>query len=99
MRIHGLCAAPNAFGAQLAFPGRQTIALCGEGGLTMLALGDVLTQVERGTPFVQIIFNNGSVDFINIEQKENGLVPFGVGFENPNFARVAEAMPGERDTT
>jgi pyruvate dehydrogenase (quinone) len=25
-------AAPNAFGAQLAYPGRQTIALCGDGG-------------------------------------------------------------------
>ena len=32
-------AAPNAFGAQLAYPGRQTIALCGDGGFTMLALG------------------------------------------------------------
>jgi pyruvate dehydrogenase (quinone) len=36
-------AAPNAFGAQLAYPGRQTIALCGDGGFTMLALGDLLT--------------------------------------------------------
>lgn len=32
-------AAPNAFGAQLAFPGKQTIALCGGGGFTMLAIG------------------------------------------------------------
>jgi thiamine pyrophosphate-dependent acetolactate synthase large subunit-like protein len=32
-------AAPNAFGAQLAYPGRQTIALCGDGGFTMLAPG------------------------------------------------------------
>jgi len=31
-------AAPNAFGAQLAYPGRQTIALCGDGGFTMLGL-------------------------------------------------------------
>ena len=85
-------AAPNAFGAQLAYPGRQTIALCGDGGFTMLALGDLLTQVERGTSVVQIILNNESLDFVNIEQQEAGLVPFGVGFKNPNFARVAEAM-------
>src|SRR6202453_52431 len=32
-------AAPNAFGAQLAYPGRQTIALCGDGGFTMLEIG------------------------------------------------------------
>lgn len=58
----------------------------------MLALGDLLTQVERKTPVVQIILNNGSLDFVNIEQQEAGIVPFGVQFQNPNFAKVAEAM-------
>jgi pyruvate dehydrogenase (quinone) len=85
-------AAPNAFGAQLAYPGRQTIAMCGDGGFTMLGLGDILTQVERKTAVVQIILNNGSLDFVNIEQQEAGFVPFGVEFKNPNFAKVAEAM-------
>ena len=85
-------AAPNAFGAQLAYPGRQTIALTGDGGFTMLALGDLLTQVQRKTPVVQIILNNESLDFVNIEQQEAGIVPFGVDFKNPNFAKVAEAM-------
>ena len=85
-------AAPNAFGAQLAYPGRQTIAICGDGGFTMLGLGDLLTQVERKTPVVQIILNNESLDFVNIEQQEAGYIPFGVDFKNPNFAAVAEAM-------
>jgi pyruvate dehydrogenase (quinone) len=85
-------AGPNAFGAQLAYPGRQTIALCGDGGFTMLDLGDLLTQVERRTPVVHIVLNNESLDFVNIEQQEAGLVPFGVKFKNPNFARVADAM-------
>jgi pyruvate dehydrogenase (quinone) len=85
-------AAANAFGAQLAYPGRQTIAMCGDGGFTMLGLGDLLTQVERKTPVVQIILNNGSLDFVNIEQQEAGMLPFGVKFKNPNFAKVAEAM-------
>jgi pyruvate dehydrogenase (quinone) len=85
-------AAPNAFGAQLAYPGRQTIAMCGDGGFTMLALGDLLTQVQRKMPVVQIILNNESLDFVNIEMQEAGVVPFGVDFKNPNFAKVAEAM-------
>jgi pyruvate dehydrogenase (quinone) len=85
-------AAPNAFGAQLAFPGRQTIAICGDGGFTMLGLGDLLTQVERKTPVVHILLNNGSLDFVNIEQQEAGYIPYGVGFKNPNFAAMAEAM-------
>jgi len=85
-------AAANAFGAQLAFPGRQTIALCGDGGFTMLGLGDLLTQVEHKSPVVQIVLNNESLDFVNIEMQESGVVPFGVDFKNPNFAKVAEAM-------
>jgi pyruvate dehydrogenase (quinone) len=85
-------AGANAFGAQLAFPDRQMIALCGDGGFTMLGLGDLLTQVQRKTPVVQIILNNESLDFVNIEMQEAGVVPFGVDFKNPNFAKVAEAM-------
>ena len=85
-------AAGNAFGAQLAYPGRQTIALCGDGGFTMLGLGDLLTQVQRKTKVLQIIFNNESLNFVGIEQQEAGIVPFGVDFKNPNFAKVAEAM-------
>ena len=85
-------ASPNAFGAQLAFPGRQTIALCGDGGFTMLGLGDLLTQVQRKTPVVNIILNNGMLDFVNIEQQEAGIVPFGTDFANPDFSRVAEAL-------
>ncbi len=85
-------AAPNAFGAQLAYPGRQTIAICGDGGFGMLALGDLMTQVEREAPVVHIVLNNEMLDFVNIEQQEAGLIPFGTKFKNPNFARVAEAM-------
>jgi pyruvate dehydrogenase (quinone) len=41
---------------------------------------------------VQIILNNGSLDFVNIEQQEAGVVPFDVEFKNPDSARVAVAM-------
>ena len=36
----------------------------------MLALGDLLTQVQRKTPVVQIILNNESLDFVKIEMQE-----------------------------
>src|SRR5260370_19118352 len=58
----------------------------------MLGLGALLTQVQRKEPVVQIILNNESLDFVNREQQEAGIVPFGVDFKNPNFAKVAEAM-------
>src|SRR5271170_6684344 len=58
----------------------------------MLGMGDLLTQVERRTPVVQVILNNEKFDFVHIEQQEAGMIPFGVQFKNPNFAKVAEAM-------
>src|SRR5580698_2557107 len=85
-------ASPNAFGAALSFPGRQVIALCGDGGFTMLGLGDLLTQVQRKARVVNVIFNNGMLDFVNIEQQEAGFVPYGTDFVNPDFSQVATAL-------
>jgi pyruvate dehydrogenase (quinone) len=85
-------ASPYAFGAALSFPGRQAIALCGDGGFTMLGLGDLLTQVQRKTRVVNVIFNNGMLDFVHLEQQEAGFVPFGTDFENPDFSQVATSL-------
>lgn len=85
-------ASPNAFGAQAAFPGRQTIALCGDGGFTMLALGDLITEVRRRMSVVHIVLNNSMLDFVHIEQQEAGLLPFGTELTNPDFAAVARAL-------
>ncbi len=85
-------ASPNAFGAALSFPGRQAIALCGDGSFTMLGLGDLLTQVQRKARVVNVIFNNGMLDFVNLEQQEAGFVPFGTDFVNPDFGQVATAL-------
>jgi pyruvate dehydrogenase (quinone) len=85
-------ASPHAFGAQTAFPARQTIALCGDGGFTMLALGDLLTEVERQAHVVHVVLNNGGLEFVKIEQQESGIIPYGIEFMNPNFAAVAQAM-------
>jgi pyruvate dehydrogenase (quinone) len=85
-------ASPYALGAALSFPGRQSIALCGDGGFTMLGLGDLLTQVQRQARVVNVIFNNGRLDFVHLEQQEAGLVPFGTDFVNPDFSQVATAL-------
>ncbi|MDR1186905.1 MAG: ubiquinone-dependent pyruvate dehydrogenase [Bifidobacteriaceae bacterium] len=85
-------AAPYAFGAALAMPGRQAIAMCGDGGFTMLGLGDLITQVRYGARVVNVIFNNGQLDFVNIEQQEAGYIPFGTDMPNPDLAAVATAL-------
>jgi pyruvate dehydrogenase (quinone) len=39
-----------------------------------------------------VVFNNGALGFIELEQKSTGFLDFGTGLDNPNFAAMAEAM-------
>ena len=84
-------ALPHAMGAQAAFPGRQVVALAGDGGLSML-MGELITLVQNRLPVKLVVFNNGSLNFIELEMKSAGFVNFGTGLDNPNFAAVAEAL-------
>jgi pyruvate dehydrogenase (quinone) len=81
----------QAVGAQAAFPRRQVISLSGDGGFTML-MGDFLTLVQHNLPVKVVVFNNGALGFIEIEQKSSGFLDFGTKFKNPNFAAMAEAV-------
>jgi pyruvate dehydrogenase (quinone) len=81
----------QAVGAQSAFPGRQVISLSGDGGFTML-MGDFLSLVQLDLPVKVVVFNNGALGFIELEQKSTGFLPFGTEFNNPNFAAMAEAV-------
>jgi pyruvate dehydrogenase (quinone) len=54
-----------------------------------------------------VVFNNSSLNFVELEMKAAGIVNFGTGLVNPNFADVAVAMgmfgrrveqPGDLDT-
>lgn len=84
-------AMPHAIGAQAAQPGRQVISLSGDGGFTML-MGDLLSLKQLNLPVKVIVFNNGALGFIELEQKSSGFVDFGTGFENPDFAAMAESV-------
>jgi pyruvate dehydrogenase (quinone) len=81
----------QAIGAQAAFPKRQVISLSGDGGFTML-MGDFLSLSQLGLPVKVVVFNNGALGFIELEQKSTGFLDFGTEFKNPNFAAMAEAV-------
>ena len=85
------CALPLAIGAQTAQPGRQVVALAGDGGLTML-FGDLITLVQNRLPVKLVVFNNSSLNFVELEMKAAGIVNYGTELANPNFAAVAESM-------
>jgi pyruvate dehydrogenase (quinone) len=84
-------AMPQAIGAQAAYPGRQVISLSGDGGFSML-MGDLLSLVQLKLPVKIVVFNNGTLGFVELEQKSTGFLDFGVDLQNPNFAAMAEAV-------
>jgi pyruvate dehydrogenase (quinone) len=84
-------AMPQALGAKRAAPDRQVIALSGDGGLSML-LGDLITAVQEKIPIKVAVFNNGSLGFVELEMKVEGLLDAFTNLENPDFARVAQAI-------
>jgi pyruvate dehydrogenase (quinone) len=81
----------QAIGAQAAYPGRQVISLSGDGGFTML-MGDLLSLRQLNLPAKIVVFNNGALGFIELEQKSSGFLNTGTELENPNFAAMAEAV-------
>jgi pyruvate dehydrogenase (quinone) len=84
-------AMPQAIGAQLAFPDRQVISLSGDGGFSML-MGDILSIRQHKLPVKIVVFNNGALGFVELEMKAAGFLEFGTTLDNPNFARMAEAI-------
>jgi len=87
-------AMPAAIGAQLAHPGRQVVALAGDGGLGML-LGDFVTLVKYDLPVTIVVFNNGKLGLIQMEQEVQGFPEHETGLLNPDFAAFARLCGGE----
>jgi pyruvate dehydrogenase (quinone) len=81
----------QTIGAQSAFPGRQVISLSGDGGFAML-MGDFLSLAQLHLPVKVVVFNNGALGFIELEQKSTGFLPNGTELQNPDFADMAEAV-------
>jgi pyruvate dehydrogenase (quinone) len=84
-------AMPQALGAKKAAPNRQVISLSGDGGVSML-LGDLITAVQEKIPIKIAVFNNSSLGFVELEMKVEGLLDAYTNLENPDFARVAQAI-------
>ena len=84
-------AMPQAIGAALACPGKQVIAFCGDGGLTMM-LGDLMTIVQYKLPVKIVVFNNRSLGMVKLEMQVAGIPDRETNMLNPDFAKLAEAM-------
>ncbi|QAY75373.1 ubiquinone-dependent pyruvate dehydrogenase [Sphingosinicella sp. BN140058] len=91
--VHGSMAnaMTQAIGLQAASPGRQVVSLSGDGGFAML-MGDFLTLAQHKLPVKVIVFNNGSLGFVEMEMKAAGYLETGVSLHNPDFAAMARAI-------
>jgi pyruvate dehydrogenase (quinone) len=91
--LHGTMASGlgNAIGLQKAQPLRQVICLAGDGGFSML-MGDLLTTVQENLPIKIVVYDNGKLGFVELEQKGEGLLPVFTELKNPDFGKVAHAM-------
>jgi pyruvate dehydrogenase (quinone) len=88
--VHGTMAnaLPHAIGAALAEPGRQVIAMAGDGGLSML-LGELLTVRQHDLQLTVVVFNNSSLGMVDLEMLVEGFPPHGTSLGEVDFARIA----------
>lgn len=85
------CALAMAIGVKATYPSRQVIALCGDGGLSMLP-GDLLTLIQEKLSVKVFVYNNDALDFVAMEQQAIGMRPTGTGLQPASFASIAQSM-------
>ena len=57
-----------------------------------MLMGDLISMVQLKLPAKIVVFNNGTLGFVELEQKSTGFLDFGTELANPNFAKMAEAI-------
>jgi pyruvate dehydrogenase (quinone) len=85
------CGLPYAVAAAVAYPGRQVVAMVGDGGFTML-MGEIATMVKYNLPVKVMIIKNNVLGEIKWEQLAmEGNPQFGVELQPIDFAAYARA--------
>ncbi len=86
------CGLPYANAAALAYPGRQVVAVVGDGGLTML-MGELATAAKYGLDVKVIVIKNNTLGQIKWEQMVFlGNPEYGCELQPIDFAAVARGF-------
>jgi len=83
-------ALPAAIGAKIAFPERQVIVFCGDGGF-LLSSPEFATMIKYNLGIVIIIYNDNAYGTIKDMQMDLFGNLIGVDLVNPDFIKFAEA--------
>ncbi|MCL4765603.1 MAG: thiamine pyrophosphate-binding protein [Hyphomicrobiaceae bacterium] len=84
-------AIPAAIGASLAAPGRQIVAMLGD-GCALMSLGELALLAELQAPVVTVVLNDDSLALIDLKQEKLALARQGVTFASPGFAEIAKGF-------
>ncbi|MCI4136846.1 pyruvate oxidase [Bacillus vallismortis] len=84
------CGLPGAIASSLSEPERQAIAVCGDGGFSMV-MQDLPTAVKYNLPVTVVILNNENLGMIEYEQQVKGNIDYVTKLQNVDYAAFAES--------
>ncbi|MQA90952.1 MAG: hypothetical protein GEU90_12055 [Gemmatimonas sp.] len=82
---------PAAIGARFAAPDRPIAALVGDGGFQMSAM-ELLTATREEIPLLVVVFNDGRLNLIRLQQIGSYGRQHAVDLRNPDFQGFASAV-------
>jgi len=82
---------PAAIGAKLASPDRPVIAVIGDGCFAMTGM-ELLTAVREKIPLTVVVFNDGRLNLIRLQQFASSGRSESVDILNPDFGAFAAAV-------
>lgn len=85
---------PGAIAGQQAYPDKQVVGICGDGGFTMV-MHDFITAVKYDMPIKIVVLNNSMIGMIKYEQQIKGNLNYGTNLGAINFAEFAKSCGGE----
>ena len=81
---------PSAMAAQLVYPDRKVMAICGDGGF-MMNSQELETAVRLKLNVVVLILRDDSYGMIRWKQANMGFADWGLTYGNPDFVKYAES--------
>lgn len=82
---------PAAIGAAIAEPDRPVVSIVGDGGFLMTAM-DLACAAREKVPVTVVVFNDGYLNLIRIQQLRDAGFGSAVSLETPHLEALAAAM-------
>ena len=83
---------PAALGAKVAYPEKQVVAVCGDGGF-MMTCQEMATAVQHGINVVTIVINDNALTAIkSLQDRHYGGRNIAIDLQNPDFVKLVECF-------